>query len=73
MYLDSNMGLFAYDPQAPEQGIVSVMTDLVPDLQDANIVDRFDKVLWSIGPKDSARFDGSTWQRIHHPDNPTIG
>ena len=40
---------------------------------DANIVDSYDKVLWSIGPKDIARFDGKKWERIHHPDNPRIG
>lgn len=50
-----------------------VVTDLHPDLQDANIVDSYDKVLWSIGPKDIARFDGKKWERIHHPDNPRIG
>jgi len=72
MYLGSNQGLFVYDPQAPERGIFPVSTDLTPDLQDANIVDCYDKVLWSIGPKDIARFDGRTWQRIHHPDNPPI-
>jgi len=72
IYLASNMGLFAHDPQAPEHGIVPVFTDLVPDLQDANVVGCWDKVLWSIGSKDIARFDGKTWQRIHFPDNPRI-
>jgi len=73
MYLASNLGLFVYDTRAPERGIEKVATDLVPDLQDANVVGCWDKVLWSIGPKDIARFDGKTWQRIHHPDNPKIG
>jgi len=73
IYLGSNMGLFVYDPQKPEHGIKSVFTNLMPNLQDANIVDRFEHVLWSIGPKDIARFDGRTWRRIHHPDNPPIG
>jgi hypothetical protein len=31
-----------------------------------------DGVLWSIGPKDIARFDGQAWVRIHDPDNPRI-
>lgn len=73
MYLASNLGLFIYDPNDHEAGIQKVVTDLHPDLQDANIVDSYDKVLWSIGPKDIARFDGKKWERIHHPDNPRIG
>lgn len=58
MYLASNLGLFVYDPNDHKAGIQKVVTDLHPDLQDANIVDSYDKVLWSIGPKDIARFDG---------------
>ena len=73
MYLASNLGLFVYDPNDHKAGIQKVVTDLHPDLQDANIVDSYDKVLWSIGPKDIARFDGKKWERIHHPDNPRIG
>lgn len=72
MYLASNMGLFVYDPANHDAGIRSVKTSLTPDLQDANIVDSHDKVLWSIGPKDIARFDGTSWERIDHPDNPPI-
>ena len=73
MYLASNLGLFVYDPKDHKAGIQKVTTDLAPDLQDANVVDSYDKVLWSIGPKDIARFDGKKWERIHHPDNPRIG
>jgi hypothetical protein len=72
MYLASNYGLFVYDPQKHWQGIQRVKTTLKPDLQDANIVDAVDGVLWSIGPKDIARFDGQAWVRIHDPDNPRI-
>lgn len=72
MYLASNLGLYAYDPTKPDVGIQKVKTDLQPDLQDANIVDSYEKVLWSIGPKDIAYFDGKTWTRIDHPDNPPI-
>lgn len=72
MYLASNMGLFRYDPADHGAGIQAVQTNLHPHLQDANIVDSYDKVLWSIGPKDIARFDGHKWERIHHPDNPPI-
>lgn len=73
MYLASNVGLFVYDPARHDLGIRKVTTHLTPELQDANIVDSYDKVLWSIGPKDIARFDGQKWERIHHPDNPRIG
>ena len=72
-YLGSNLGLFVYDPAQPSSGIQPVITGLTPELQDTNIVDAVDGVLWSIGPKDIARFDGKTWERIHHPDNPRIG
>lgn len=73
IYLGSNLGLFVYDPVRPAKGIQKVVTGLQPELQDANIVDSVDQVLWSIGPKDIAKFDGKTWTRIHHPDNPPIG
>ena len=73
MYLASDMGLFMYDPAQPDAGIQKLSTPLKPDLQDANIVDVHEQVLWSIGPKDIACFDGQTWQRIHHPDNLRIG
>lgn len=72
LYLGSNMGLFVYDPNEQTNGIKKVVTGMTPELQDANIVDHVDKMLWSIGPKDIARFDGFKWERIHHPDNPQI-
>jgi hypothetical protein len=72
MYLGSNLGLFVYDPNRHDDGILPVRTKLKPELQDANIVDCAGDVLWSIGPKDIARFDGKTWTRIDHPDNPPI-
>lgn len=71
--MGSNMGLFFYDPKHPEQGIRELLTGLTPELQDANKVSAVDDVLWSIGNKDIARFDGNTWTRIHHPDNKPIG
>ena len=68
LYLASNMGLFMYDGTS----IQEVRTGLVPDIQDANVVDAMDGVLWSVGTKDIVRFDGEKWERIHHPDNPRI-
>lgn len=73
IYLASNLGLHVYDPADHAGGIRPVVTGLQPELQDANVVDAVDGVLWSIGPKDIARFDGTRWQRIHDPDNPRIG
>jgi hypothetical protein len=72
IFLGSNLGLFFYDPNNHAQGIREVKTNLQPELQDANIVDCAGEVLWSIGPKDIARFDGKTWTRVDHPDNPPI-
>jgi hypothetical protein len=72
MYLGSNLGLFVYDPANHQEGILPVRTSLLPPLQDANVVDAVDDVLWSIGSKDIARFDGKKWTRIDHPDNPPI-
>ncbi|MFZ6748487.1 hypothetical protein [Undibacterium sp. Ren11W] len=69
MYLASNLGLFFYDGKS----IQKVQTGLHSELQDANVIDAADGVLWSIGFKDIARFDGIKWERIHHPDNPPIG
>ena len=73
IFVASNLGLFFYDPRHPAKGIQKVVTGLKPELQDANIVDSCEDTLWSIGPKDIARFDGKKWERIHHPDNPKIG
>lgn len=73
IYLGSNMGLFRYDPSNHSAGIQRVITNLSLELQDSNIVDAVDNVLWSIGSKDIARFDGTNWERINHPDNSRIG
>lgn len=72
IFLGSNLGLFAYDPADHGAGIRKVVTGLKPEIQDANIVDAVDQVLWSIGPKDIVRYDGEKWERIDHPDNPPI-
>lgn len=73
LYLASNLGLHVYDPSDPAAGIRVVRTGLSPELQDANVLSACDGVLWSIGPKDLARFDGQRWERVRHPDNPPIG
>ena len=71
-YLATNVGLFKFDPAKPGGGFVKVRTGLVPELQDANVVQSVEGVLWSLGSKDLARFDGNAWQRFQHPDNPPI-
>lgn len=71
-YLGTDLGLYKFDPNSPGKGFSKVRTGLDPVLQDANIVQAVDGVLWSMGSKDLARFDGSTWVRFHHPDNPSI-
>jgi hypothetical protein len=72
-YLGSNLGLFSVDLNQSGRTFRKVRTGLQPELQDANVVQVVDDVLWSMGPKDIARFDGTTWERIQHPDNPPIG
>ncbi|MGE5451956.1 MAG: hypothetical protein ACM3VZ_08985 [Acidobacteriota bacterium] len=72
-YLAANTGLYQFDPANPNRVFRKVRTQLQPELTDANVVEAVDDVLWSIGPKDIARFDGTRWERFHHPDNPPIG
>ena len=71
LFLASNLGMFTYDPVA--QKILPYETDLTPDLVDCHVLEARDGIMWSIGFKDLARFDGARWERIHHPNNPPIG
>lgn len=72
LYLGSNVGLLRCDPSGQNAAFRPVRTSLRPEIQDANIVDAVDDVLWSLGPKDIVRYDGATWERFDHPDNPPI-
>ena len=72
LYLGSNLGLFQFDLDRQDRVFRKVRTGLQPELQDANIADVADDVLWSVGPKDIVRFDGTKWERFHHPDNQKI-
>jgi hypothetical protein len=65
VYVAGLSGLFTIDGDA----IVPVATDLVPDIGGYRL-DARDGVLWSFGAKDLAFFDGVTWHRVLHPDNP---
>jgi hypothetical protein len=71
-YLASNLGLFQFDG-VPGHLFRKVRTSLTPELADANVVQSVDGVLWSMGTKDIARFDGVTWERFPFPDNPPVG
>jgi hypothetical protein len=70
LFLASNFGLFAYDPRHGR--IEPYRTGLAPDLRDTHVLEARDGVLWSFGFKDLAWFDGKTWTRVDHPDNPPI-
>jgi hypothetical protein len=68
LFLASAEGLHIYDGKT----IKVYATRLKPELQDAHQLDSADGVLWSFGYKDLAYFDGKTWTRVDHPDNPPI-
>jgi hypothetical protein len=70
IFLASNLGMFVYDRQTRK--ITPYQTGLVPDLADCHILEARDGVLWSIGFKDLAWFDGRSWTRLDHPENPPI-
>lgn len=70
LFLASNFGLFTYDPRHAR--IEPCRTSLAPDLRDTHVLEAKDGVLWSFGFKDLAWFDGKTWTRVDHPDNPPI-
>ncbi|GAC1610520.1 MAG: hypothetical protein NVS3B3_19570 [Aquirhabdus sp.] len=68
IYLATTTKLYVYD----EGQITQVISGLIPELETFHL-DAADGTLWSFGTKDIARFDGTKWERIHHPDNPPIG
>lgn len=67
VYLASTDTLFAYDGQA----ITPVVSGLNPEIETYTL-DANNDALWSFGAKDIVTFDGATWTRIDHPDNPPI-
>lgn len=70
LYVAGNLGLFVYD--GAQQYLQPVQTGLVPELTDANVVEAQGGVLWSVGAKDMACFDGERWTRFDVPGNPAI-
>jgi hypothetical protein len=71
LYLSADKGLCAYDGK--RRRVVRVKTGLKPEPRHLSNIDCADGVLWSVGRKDIVKFDGRTWARIDHPDNPKIG
>jgi hypothetical protein len=66
IYLASNKGIFTLS----DDGIIRrLKTSLKPEVDDANVIDVKDGMLWSFGNKDIVRFDGKQWTRLVHPDN----
>jgi hypothetical protein len=61
-------GLFVYDGRR----LSRVVTPLSPNIKDIFHVEAVDGAMWTVGRRDVTRFDGSTWVRIDHPDNPPI-
>ncbi|MCZ8879686.1 hypothetical protein PS051_18610 [Escherichia albertii] len=70
-YLASNKGMFTLDPLT--NIVKSYHTDLDIDLRDTHKLSVKDGVLWSIGNRDIAWFDGQHWTRVDIPGNPKIG
>lgn len=66
LYLASNKGIFILNCATDE--IKKYKTDL-----DTHKLSAKDGVLWSIGIKDIAWFDGKSWIRVDIPGNPKIG
>ena len=67
VYLGSNCGLFQWDGS----GVHETHTNLSPQL-DVFRLDSDGKSLFSFGIKDIVWFNGESWSRIQHPDNPPI-
>jgi hypothetical protein len=68
LYLAAASGLYVFDGGC----ISKVRTSREPDLIDGHVVDAVDGVLWSVGYRDIARFDGQRWERFDLPGNPPI-
>jgi hypothetical protein len=67
IYIASNLGLYIYDPV--KSCFQEVNTNLNPALFDASTLQKSPNLLWSIGQKDIASFDGKVWTRLEYPEN----
>ncbi|WP_416057580.1 hypothetical protein [Stenotrophomonas maltophilia] len=69
IYIGSNSGIFTYCPESG--GVERLLTGLPQELRNATIIDisSADGALWVLTSWDLARFDGSRWEIIIHPDN----
>jgi hypothetical protein len=61
VYLGSNLDPLVYDPVRLGDGILPLKTTLKPVLKNVNYVDAKNGVLWAIGNRDLARFNGTEW------------
>ncbi|UVH56359.1 hypothetical protein NWF24_26465 [Variovorax paradoxus] len=68
IFLATERGLYVHDNGTTRR----VQTGLDPDHADGHVLQVVDGVLWSIGYADIVRFDGSRWERIAFPGNPSI-
>lgn len=68
VYLATSEGLFVREGDS----VKPVDTGLAPAYSDGHMLQAVDGVLWSIGYRDIARFDGARWERIAFPGNPPI-
>ena len=71
LYIAATSGLFQLTKVGRE--IEPVITGLEPEMTDVSRLDTVDGVLWVFGSKDLAFFNGSTWTRVHDPENPRLG
>ncbi len=68
IYIGSNLGLYQLDPGTESPRIHRVWTKMQPEVNDANLVEVQEGVMWVIGGKDLVSFDGARWSRLAHPD-----
>jgi hypothetical protein len=72
VYMGSTLEMYIFDPDRPGDGIRPFKTSLEPALKEVFFVEAKDGVLWVVGSKDLARFDGNEWKRIKLPLKPKI-
>jgi hypothetical protein len=66
-YLASAEGLFVFNEESKR--VEKAVAASLGAIDDANVLDSRDGVLWSFGYKDIVSHDGKVWTRMDHPDN----
>ncbi|APX11589.1 hypothetical protein [Tateyamaria omphalii] len=67
IWIAGNRGLYRYDPNT--ETAERIRPEGSTEINDFHHLSVADGVLWSIGFKDLAYFDGSFWTRLAHPEN----